>query len=256
MREFEQWFPKSSFPNAIRRTMAIIYGDVARNDGLITVRCCLDQTPGVQTRRPFFLGLRFSGFGLSPTTLDLVSVPTPPGQDPVQCYVNRTGWLSSADQIGTWQGSRPLPSPLISVVGEVTIQVDQSIQFSSSGTSPPTLFGINAISLAETIARYFDAKTAPAQSSQDADTFFNTLLEFLREFQGNPQFYEQLALWLHEREVRITPALAESLYMMKASDYARTAEGGHVKLSTAYMREIYTGLGTVITAIQNIQRSW
>lgn len=39
--------------------MAIIHGDVAQNDGLITVRCCLDQTPGVQTRRPFFLGLRF-----------------------------------------------------------------------------------------------------------------------------------------------------------------------------------------------------
>jgi hypothetical protein len=254
-RAFEELFPAHSFPGAIRGTMAVIHGDTARNDSLITLRCCLDQSPTAQTKRPFFLGLRFSGFGLLPTTLDLVSVPTSPGRDPIRGYVNRAGWLSPADRIDTRQGSRSLPNPLISAVGEVTIRTDQSMEFSSPETSPPTLLGINAASLAQTIARYFDM-LVPAQSSEDVDTFFNTLLEFLREYQGKPEFYEQLALWLHERRVRITPELAEALYMMKASDYVRTAEGGFTNLNTAYMKEVYTGLGHVVEKIRNVQDSW
>lgn len=249
-RDFEMAFPRYCFPHAYRDTLAYLSPDTTSSgrDSLITLRCCLDRPPGVETVRPFFIGLRFSRFGQE-TTLDLISLPREIGRDHLTRYAWRFGWLSFADRIDTQQGSRPIPSPLISAGGQMTIRPDQTVAFSMTKDDTSTLFGVDSVRLAETIATHFDILSA----REKADTFFSLLLGYLREYQGKPDFYEQFALSLHECCVEFTPELAEALYSMKAADLARTQK---IDLCTAYLGEIYGTLGTVINGIQAVQHSW
>lgn len=247
-REFQTMFPYPTFPDAFRGTIAVIDSSSTGQDSLIALRCCLNRPPAAETTHPFFIGLRFSRFGRS-TTLDLISVPFPPGCDPVQHYARRIGCLSFADRIDTQFGSRPLPSPLISAVGQMTVRAGQELTFTPITEKPATLIGVDVVLLARTIASHFDLMT----TTEVANDFFISLLGFLKECQGKSDFYEQFVLWLHESRVRITPKLAESLCAMKAADHART-QGSDI--CAEYLKEIYSGLGQVIKSISAIQRSW
>ncbi|MGB3072974.1 MAG: hypothetical protein WBB68_01810 [Candidatus Moraniibacteriota bacterium] len=233
MNEFRMAYPHQNFPNAVIRSIALIYGDQEKyRDTLITCRCCIDRPPQQEIWSNFVVGVRFRHFGRQ-TTVDLVSYPVGRFRNLSQEHARRLDWLSAPTDAQF--GNRALSAPLIVAEGTINTSSDGTLKFSGPGNGrPESLLGVDVSLVANTIASFFDLRTGGATSHE----FFHQLNRFLVEYTDNPDFYEQFALWLCEQQIQLTPAQSEALIAMKVHDRAQSE---HIDLSTAYLDEIYSG---------------
>ncbi|MGB4942867.1 MAG: hypothetical protein WBO92_02035 [Candidatus Moraniibacteriota bacterium] len=233
MEEFGMAYPYQNFPDVIRHTIALIYGDQeGHRDTLISCRCCISRPPQQERRSNFVVGVRFRHFGRQ-TTVVLVSYPVGRFRNLSQEHARRLDWLSAPTD--TQFGDKVLPAPLIVAEGVVKISSDGTLKFSGPGNGrPESLLGFDVSLIANSIASFFDLRTAGATSHE----FFHRLNCFLVEYTDNPDFYEQFALWLCEQRIQLTPDQSDALIVMKVHDRAQSE---HVELSTANLEEIYSG---------------